>query len=421
MEIAEPANGNSLHNLIRASGMGQGVDGVVKRVLAAMRAHLGMEVAYVSEFEQDRVVLREVVAPAREDQIQIGFCTPLESSFCYHVREGLLPELITDISAEPVAMALPVTQQHQIGRHMSVPIRLQDGSIFGMFCCFGHAADPSLHERDLQVMKAFADLMAFEISRDVEVAKAAQEKRLRIQSVIEENLLSIVYQPIWDIATGRLMGVECLSRIATTPYRTPDKWFAEAAEAGLGVALELTAIRTALATLSAFPADAYLTVNISPATLLSGEFPGVFEGIAAGRIILELTEQTDIEDYDGLLAALQPLRTRGLRLAVDDAGAGYSSLQRILYLQPEVIKLDTGFTRNIDRDPMRRALASALIQFAQETNRRIVAEGVETEIELNTLKKIGVDRAQGYFLGRPMPLADVLKLFAPESAWAGAV
>jgi GAF domain-containing protein len=140
-------------------------------------------------------------------------------------------------------MALPITQAIPVGKHVSVPIRLTDGSVYGMFCCLGFKADRSLHERDLQMMKVFADLTAFEISRDQEASKAAKEKEDRIRTVIEREQMTIVYQPIWKLGNSRPVGFECLARFAAEPRRSPDKWFTEAAEAGLGTALELAAIR----------------------------------------------------------------------------------------------------------------------------------------------------------------------------------
>jgi predicted signal transduction protein with EAL and GGDEF domain len=279
-------------------------------------------VAYVSEFVGDRAVLRQVDAPGLEALAKVGDSHSLDDVYCRHVLEGRLPEIIADTSAEPFAMALPVTQAVPIGKHMSVPIRLADGRAYGMFCCLGRTADRSLHERDLQMMKAFADLTAFEINRDLEAKKATEEKQARIASMIARAELSIVYQPICDIGTGRAVGLECLSRFSGSPSRPPDRWFAEAAEVGLGAGLELTAIRAALSALPAFPEDIYLAVNVSPATILSSELPDALADLPAGRIVLEVTEHAQVADYDQLRGALAPLRSRGMRLAVDDAGAG---------------------------------------------------------------------------------------------------
>jgi EAL domain-containing protein (putative c-di-GMP-specific phosphodiesterase class I) len=195
----------------------------------------------------------------------------------------------------------------------------------------------------------------------------------------------------------------------------------EAAEIGLGTLLELAAIRLAQSSLLSFPDDVYLAVNASPKTILSGELADTLNAMQAERIVLEITEHAHVEDYEGLLRALEPLRSRGIRLAVDDAGAGFSSLQHILQLRPDLIKLDMALTRHINLDPARRALASALVAFARNTNSRIIAEGVETALELEALRAIGIEKAQGYFLGRPMPFDDAAKLVNHDTLAANRV
>jgi EAL domain-containing protein (putative c-di-GMP-specific phosphodiesterase class I) len=374
-----------------------------------------MDVAYVSEFVDGRSVFREVDAPGQEALIKVGDSQSLDDVYCRHILAGRLPQMIPDTAAEPLAASMPVTAAVPIGAHMSVPIRLPDGRAYGMFCCLRFQPDHSLHERDLKMMKAFADLAAFEISQTLDAKKLSEEKRARIEHVMEKRRIATHYQPIWDVETRQPVGLECLSRFAATPSRPPDVWFNEAAEVGLGEALELTAIRLALAAFSApLPPETYLAVNASPATILSRHFAATLVEKPLERIVLEITEHAHVEDYDLLLQALAPLRRNGLRLAVDDAGAGYSSLQHILHLRPDLIKLDMDLTRHVDLDPVRRALASALIKFAAETDSQIIAEGVETASELKTLKALGVERVQGYFLGRPMPLDNAVELFGPK-------
>ncbi len=388
---------------------------VVQRALAAIRAHLGMDIAYISQFVGDEMILREVDAPGQAALAKVGDAHSLNDTYCRDILAGRLPQLMPNTAAEPRAAAMPITAGLPIGRHMSVPVRLADGSDYGMFCCLGFSPDESLHERDLSMLRAFADLAAFEINRDVEVSRATNEARSRISAVMGEQLFSIVYQPIVDLHTGRPIGLECLSRFHSG---APDGWFAEATDVGLGVALELAAIDKALSALPQFPEDIYLAVNASPDTILSGGLAAIMRDLPGYRLVVEVTEHATVDDYDALRAALKPLRDRGVSVAVDDAGAGYSSLRHILSLEPDLIKLDMSLTRNICIDPARKALAAALISFARETGSRIIAEGVETAAELATLQSLGVDKAQGYFLGRPMALDAALRLFSARGATA---
>jgi len=416
--MAADANKSSLYSLIASASQAAPGAGMVQRSLEAIRARLGMDVAYVSEFVDNRAVFRHVAAPGLEHAIKVGDSQSLDDVYCRHILAGRLPQLIADTATEPVAMALPMTRAVPIGKHMSVPIRMPDGRVHGMFCCLGFKADHLLQQRDLQMLKVFADLAAFEIDRELAATNAANEKKQRIKTVIDEHKLAIVYQPIWKLGSDRPVGFECLSRFMAEPQRPPNEWFTEAAEVDFGTALEIAAIRLALSALGSFPEDIYLTVNASPQTILSRELPDALQGLPPERIVLEITEHAHIEDCDRLMQALEPLRARGVRLAVDDAGAGYAGLQHILQIRPDQIKLDIGLTRSIDLDPARRALASALTVFAREVGCRLIAEGVETASELNALRAIGIEKAQGYFLGRPMPLADAVKLLERQPSEA---
>ncbi len=393
-------------------------NGALKRTLEAVRQHLGMQVAYVSEFTEGRTVFREVDAPGLEALVKVGDSHSLDDVYCRHILEGRLPELIPDTSLEPLAKAMPITAAGKIGCHISVPIRLPDGRPYGMFCCLGFEANPSLNARDLQTMRAFADLAAFEINRDLVIAEAAGQKRERIGAVIDLEQFSIVYQPIWDMRSRQAVGFECLTRFSGVPSRPPNEWFDEAAEVGLGKELELAAIRAAVGALASVPGHLHLAINASVETVMRREFADLLTALPLGQVVIEITEHTDVANYEDLVRALQPLRQRGIRLAIDDAGAGYSSLRHILHLRPDYIKLDMDLIRHIDIDPARRALASALIGFARDTDSIIIAEGVETASEFATLQALGVEQVQGYFLGRPMPLENALRSVEPSEAAA---
>ncbi len=234
-------------------------------------------------------------------------------------------------------------------------------------------------------------------------------KQRRVRALLEggEGLM-IVYQPIVTLISGVMVGVEALSRFAPPPQRTPDLWFAEAVELGLGPELQLMAVARALPALDQLPDSVYVSINVDPTTASSPELASIIGPWPAERIVVELTEHAPASDYPSLREALDTFRRSGVRIAVDDAGAGFASLRHILELSPDIIKLDISIVRNIDTEPSQRALASALVAFAREIGTELIAEGVETEDEAIALDLLGVRLIQGYHVGRPGPLSDLI-------------
>jgi EAL domain-containing protein (putative c-di-GMP-specific phosphodiesterase class I) len=255
-------------------------------------------------------------------------------------------------------------------------------------------------QRDRRRLEAALE-RELEAQRRLEAERAL--RRERVADVLERGALHMVFQPIVALTTGRTIGVEALARFDAEPQRTPDLWFDEAAGVGLGVDLELAAISAALAQVDALPPGLLLSVNASPAAAMDPRFVEVLRPFASPQLVLELTEHQRVADYGALLAAIGDLRAEGVKIAVDDAGAGYAGLQQILDLQPEVIKLDLALTRGVDVDPVRRSLAAALVTFAGETGATLIAEGIETAGELTALQDLGVHWGQGYHLARPAP------------------
>lgn len=241
------------------------------------------------------------------------------------------------------------------------------------------------------------------------VPEAAEQaaRRERIARVLARRGFTIALQPIFDLRDGSIFGLEALARFAPPDGPPPDVWLAQAHEAGLGVELELALLNSALGLLERLPARTLLSLNAGPLALAS---PTVQEALVAsdcGRLVIELTEHAVVEDYPLLAGALSGLRSKGVRLAIDDAGAGFASLMHILRLAPDFIKLDRQLISGIDLDPVRRSLATSLMRFADETGATIVAEGVETATELATLRELGVRYAQGFHLARPTPVEEI--------------
>jgi EAL domain-containing protein (putative c-di-GMP-specific phosphodiesterase class I) len=236
----------------------------------------------------------------------------------------------------------------------------------------------------------------------IEAERRREQSEELIRLTIAHRTLETHFQPIVNLNSGGAVGTEALARFVQPPFRSPDLWFAEAASVGLGVELELIALELALEQLHRLPSGLYLSLNASVETIMSEQFQSSLSDAPAERLVLELTEHSEVDDYASFERSIHHLRSKGVRLAVDDAGAGFASFRHILNLQPDVIKLDIGLTRGIDSDPARRALGRALLSFGMDAyNASIVAEGIETKDEFNTLRALGFSAGQGFYLGRP--------------------
>lgn len=396
--------GSSSIGPLLARGVG---DGGIGDVLRIVRKHLRMDVAFVSHFRELDRVLEHVDADGIAP-IHVGQSIPLEEGYCKKVVRGELPELIPDTSLLPAAMAIPATSAIPIGAHLSIPVRLESGEIYGTLCCFSYLPDRSLGERDMAMLKALGEVLASRIDEGFAERRQRERAADEIRAVMAQGAPRIVYQPIYGLEDDVMLGVECLSRFDIEPRRTPDLWFQAAHLAGVGVELELRAVENALAALECFPAPLFFGINASPELISSGRLGPVLDRVDLSRIVIEITEHATVADYAALLRALEPWRARGARLAIDDAGAGYASMRHILSLRADVIKLDMSLTRDIDTDPSRRALARGLISFAHEVGSHITAEGVETRNELEMLRRVHADKVQGYFLSKPLSLIDAL-------------
>ncbi len=230
---------------------------------------------------------------------------------------------------------------------------------------------------------------------------SSTEQRAQVQALLERgDALTPVFQPIVELATGRIAGYEALTRfLHTTPVRTPDVWFAQARRCGLGGPLEAQAIERALA-VPGRPPGTFLAMNVSPAALLSPEVAAALPEDLSD-IVIELTED-EVFARDGALdAALVGLRARGARIAVDDAGAGYAGLQQLVRIKPEVLKLDRSLITGLETDPSKVALLEALASFASTTGAAVCCEGIESLEELRILARVDTTYAQGYALGKP--------------------
>jgi EAL domain-containing protein (putative c-di-GMP-specific phosphodiesterase class I) len=197
-----------------------------------------------------------------------------------------------------------------------------------------------------------------------------------------------------------VVGFEALTRFADGI--SPDRRFSEAAAVGLGGELEMATLNAVLAAAEGLPQDAWLSLNVSPALIMAGQpLRDLVDGTER-RIVLEVTEHAEIPDYEAFRAAVARLGAKA-ELAVDDAGAGFASLRHILELRPAFVKLDRSLIEGLESDEARQAMIVGLHHFTRSTGCRLIAEGIETEAELEILRTLDVALGQGYILGRPTP------------------
>ena len=242
------------------------------------------------------------------------------------------------------------------------------------------------------------------------------ETRSRLDRFLKGRGLTHLFQPVFDITNGDCFAVEALARFSGQPKRAPDIWFAEAHALGVGVELEIASVKRALRSLPLLPEDITLCVNASPEAMISDEVRQLLAGCDARRVVMELTEETRVDDYSRLSRVLEKLCLLGVRLAIDDTGTGFAGFAHILKLAPDIIKLDRELTSGIDKDPVRAALATALVSFASRIGAEIIAEGIETVAELEVLRDLGIHYGQGYLLCRPTSI-ELIPAGLPQEPW----
>ncbi|GAA4608207.1 EAL domain-containing protein (putative c-di-GMP-specific phosphodiesterase class I) [Actinoplanes octamycinicus] len=377
----------------------------VERMLDKVRHHLGVEAAWVSALGAGDLTIWAATGAVEEMRLPLGGATGLLGSFCVRVLAGTLPDVVHDARRHPVTRDLDVTRDLGIGSYAGVPWRSPDGATAGMLCCASRHPDPSLDQQAVRYLGLIADLISENMSGPLAVQRhTIASARAAVQSVLDGRAVRMDFQPIVRLGDGAHVGYEALARFDPGTFRDPDHAFAAASLCGLGVPLELLAVRQALDRLPDLPDRAFLAVNLSADALLDGEVLDTLLAHAGPRLNVEVTEHAQVSDYDLLTGALAALRRTGVRLSVDDAGAGYASLQHILRLRPDLIKLDMSLVRDIDTDLVKTAMARCLNDFAAQIGADLIAEGIETPAELARLRDLGIAHGQGYHLSRPAAL-----------------
>jgi EAL domain-containing protein (putative c-di-GMP-specific phosphodiesterase class I)/putative methionine-R-sulfoxide reductase with GAF domain len=219
-----------------------------------------------------------------------------------------------------------------------------------------------------------------------------------IQALLQPGAIEMAAQPIVSLFDGSTLGFEMLARTAIPCSSGPDQWLEHASYLGVRTELELACLEAVCAR-GAPPGDVRLFVNLSATTLLDPRVDAVLHRLPPR--VLEITEHEPVSDYQELRRRLDMWSAESTMLAIDDVGAGYSSMSHVLQLHPQFIKIDRSLVHKAHRDPNKLAVLRGLVGFARQCGITSLAEGVETSEELNAVRAVGIDLVQGYLLARP--------------------
>lgn len=236
--------------------------------------------------------------------------------------------------------------------------------------------------------------------------------RQEMVGILNEESISVLTQPILSLESGDVLGWEVLTRGPKhTPFHMPTELFDFAQQAGLLIPMEWLVIRKAFQEIARKGIQEQVFINITPVTLSQPslldkmlEWLKDYPHVEPSQIVLEITERHSITDFSHMSQILARYRAHGFRFAIDDAGAGYASLQTISELTPDIIKIDKSVIRDIDQTLIKQSMLQALLQMAESIKCKVIAEGVEREEEANVLCRNRVHMGQGYFFSRPQPV-----------------
>lgn len=379
------------------------------RAVELAHRHLRLDVAYIVELTDAGAVYRAVAGDSSAFHIALDCDAPVHTAFCRQLIAGRIPNVVSNASADGRTAELPLAHHARVEAFVGVPLRLSDGTPFGALCGLAHTPRPDLNERDAR----FMSLLGEAIVEDLDEHHERQRLRSDILRLIDSEDVRLAYQPIIDLQSDRCMGIEALARFPA-PYSQPDWTLGASRRIGLSLELERLVIREAWKILPRLADGQFLALNVAPDALVElARRANLRDDLPLSQLVVEVTEHSVVDCYGPLLQELTPLRARGLRIAVDDAGAGYASLRHVLELRPDFVKVDRSLIHGIARDHAQQVAVTAFLSLASDLHARVVAEGVERAEDLEVAVELGVHAAQGYLLGKPSTSEQVV------SGWIG--
>ena len=377
-------------------------------VIVAVNMPVGLEGARLSPATAPRLVGMRIPLDGVE-----AFRQPVLLQRPYHGVAGAAATLRGLTTDSDVARAMPNPEDE--GPAISVPV-MSHGSVVAVLCVWGPGCDtdiaPTLEAAAAMLSASWAGASKPAVERFPTLTAVRPNARLRraLESLLAEDAIAAALQPIIRLYEGSVIAYEALARFPPRPHlHTPDELFASASSLSMQNAVDLACIKAALRQAPRL-AEADLFVNVLIGTLLDRSGMAALDtaihdaGVDPTSIVLEFSEREPVTDLARLQRIAAELRARGFRIAVDDAGAGHASMRIIAELRPEFIKVDRSLIHAVDSDRARRALVVALLSFSGHIGARLIAEGIETRAEQDTLSSLGVMFGQGWLPGRPVLL-----------------
>ncbi len=234
-----------------------------------------------------------------------------------------------------------------------------------------------------------------------------------LRLILDQGLVRPHYQPIYMLEPFELYGMEVLTRPTIKgPLADPENFFNAALQYGMYADMEILSWSKALAQLSSKIDQERIFLNCSPYFIESSQFLRVKalvekSQVSPANVVLEITERSAVTNYKLFYEHLSSFRDYGFRIAVDDVGGGYASLQSIVETRPDVVKIDRHFITSLQQDPFKRSVVKFVVSLCRENGILSVAEGIETRDDLDIVRELNVDAGQGYYFCRPTPEIDL--------------
>lgn len=383
----------------------ENLDESLQAAVASFRKLLDFEISYISRFDNGQQVIEAIDCSDSGADIPIkkGSAINIEKTYCKRVADKKLPKFVRDAKEEPLVADIPALAELSVGTLISVPITMRDGKLYGSICGFSRTIRNDISERDIRFVELLAEFASRILEHSITKSSKLRKRHDFIMKIINDRSFHNVYQSIVDFSTGKNIGLEALTRFEDVSFESPDWIFREAESFGLKAELEIAVLDEPIKRTHQMSGDCYVSINVSPTTVATKAFKDLVATAATDHLVIELNEADTVDSYFALNNHLDKIRALGVSLAIDDVGSGYANFRHILELSPEILKLDISLIRDINISRKKQALAAAIIAYADEFGSKIIAEGVETDAELQVLQKLGINLIQGYLFSKPAP------------------